>query len=80
VFELVDRLHQADIAFLNQIDELRLMYFFSIETRRTFACTISLHGFSNDWSRPAFLAKICKKKAGETTILRIHRRHLLELA
>jgi hypothetical protein len=32
------------------------MYFFAIEmTRRRFA--ISLPGFSNDWPRPAFLAK-----------------------
>ena len=56
----------------------RLLYFFAIEmARRRFA---SLPGFSNDWPRPAFLAKIFKKKAGETTILRFHRRHLLELA
>ena len=29
---------------------------------------------------PFFLAKICKKKAGETTILRFGRGHFLELA
>jgi hypothetical protein len=57
------------------------MYFFAMEmTRRRFASTISLPGSSNDWPRPAFLAKTYKKKAGETAILRIHRRHLPELA
>ena len=57
------------------------MYFFAIEmTSRRFASIIFLPGSSNDWPRPAFLAKTCKKKAGETTILRIQRRHLPELA
>src|SRR5262249_7896292 len=44
VFEFVDRLHQADIAFLDQVEELtpRLVYFLAMEmTRRRFASTIS---------------------------------------
>jgi hypothetical protein len=56
------------------------MFFFAIEmTRRRFASTIPLPGFSNDWVRPAFYQNP-QKKASETTILRFHRRHLLEVA
>jgi hypothetical protein len=44
IFEFIDRLHQADIAFLDQVEELQaaMVYFLAIEmTRRRFASTIS---------------------------------------